>query len=267
MIFQSAEARPITQTAPWLDARFYPLDESVATLERQTYRRSLKTHLPFDAIPIYDEVKYIHVGRDGRDVMMSWHNHCCNYTDETLAAFDAIGAGDDALGRPYPRAARDARAFFDNWMTEGEEGLRRDDFPASRFFDIERSYWAKRREPNLLIVHYADLKADLSGEMRRIADFLDIAAPADVWPVLVDAATFEAMKKNGAALLPGASARWDRGSDSFLFSGKNGRWRDTLSTDDITRYEDRARTELSPGLGRWLESGRLVTGDPRMAPD
>jgi aryl sulfotransferase len=212
-------------------------------------------------------VKYIHVGRDGRDVVMSWHNHCRNYTDGTLDDFDTVGAEDETIGRPCPRAARNPRTFFDNWMTEGEEGLRHDDFPAARFFDIERSYWTKRREANLLIVHYADLNADLSGEMRRSADFLDIAVPADLWPALVDAATFENMKRDGAALLPAASTRWDRGSDSFLFSGKNGRWRGTLNADDTARYEARAHAELSPGLARWLERGRLVTGDPGTAPD
>jgi aryl sulfotransferase len=267
LIFQSADARPITQTAPWLDARFHPLDEIVATLERQTHRRSIKTHLPFDAIPVYDEVKYIHVGRDGRDVVMSWHNHCSKYTEETLSGLDAIGVEDETLGRPYPRAARDVGTFFDDWMTEGEEGLRRDNFPASSFFEIENSYWAKRHESNLLIVHYADLKTDLCGEMHRIADFLDIAVPADIWPTLVDAATFETMKRNGAALLPGASMRWDQGSDGFLFSGTNGRWHDVLNAGDIARYEARVRRELSPGLARWLENGRLLTGDPRTAPD
>jgi aryl sulfotransferase len=267
LIFQSAEARPIIQTAPWLDARFHPLDDCLTTLEQQTHRRSIKTHLPFDAIPVYDEVKYIHVGRDGRDVLMSWHNHCSKYTESTLSGLDAIGAEDETIGLPYPRAARDAREFFGDWMTEGEEGLRRDNFPASRFFEIEKSYWAKRREPNLLIVHYADMKADLSGEMHRIADFLDIAVSADIWPALVEAATFETMKKDGAALLPTASTRWDGGPDGFLFSGTNGRWRDALSPDDNARYEARVRKDLSPGLAHWLENGRHVAGDPRTIPD
>ena len=35
-----------------------------ATIEAQTHRRFLKSHLPFDGLPIYDEVRYIHVARD-----------------------------------------------------------------------------------------------------------------------------------------------------------------------------------------------------------
>ncbi len=50
-----------------------------------------------------------------------------------------------------------------------------------------------------------DLKADLDGEMRRIADFLDIAIPENLWPGLVQAADFESMKHSVDELMPKAS--------------------------------------------------------------
>ena len=40
------------------------------------------------------------------------------------------------------------------------------------------------RRPNLLMVHYADMKADLEGEMRRVAGFLEIEVPERLWPGL-----------------------------------------------------------------------------------
>ena len=36
---------------------------------------------------------------------------------------------------------------------------------------LARTYWDYRHLPNLLFVHYDDLKRDLLGEMRRIARF------------------------------------------------------------------------------------------------
>ncbi len=45
---------------------FQPVELDLATLHTQRHRRFVKTHLPFDAVPIWDEVKYIHVS-DGRD--------------------------------------------------------------------------------------------------------------------------------------------------------------------------------------------------------
>ena len=58
-----------------------PLDHDVLGLEAQTGRRSIKTPLPLDGIPYYDTAKYIYVGRDGRDVFMSFWNHHNNYSD------------------------------------------------------------------------------------------------------------------------------------------------------------------------------------------
>src|SRR3954469_4784330 len=44
---------PVMQIAPWIDARFYPVDEIIARLDGQTFRRSVKTHTNADGIPWY----------------------------------------------------------------------------------------------------------------------------------------------------------------------------------------------------------------------
>src|SRR3954462_12883659 len=60
LVFQDPAPRALMQTSVWLDARiFAPLEDDVATLEAQSHRRFIKSHLPFDALPIYDSVKYI----------------------------------------------------------------------------------------------------------------------------------------------------------------------------------------------------------------
>ena len=56
------------------------------------------------------------------------------------------------------------------------------------------SYWARRNEPNLLFVHYNDMKADLGGEMRRVAAFLDIEIPESKWAAAIDRCSFESMR-------------------------------------------------------------------------
>src|SRR5580704_15854531 len=48
LIFQSPEPRTFSQNAPWLDATFFaPIEANLATLEAQTHRRSVKSHMPF----------------------------------------------------------------------------------------------------------------------------------------------------------------------------------------------------------------------------
>jgi len=267
LIFQSDEPRTLQETSPWIDMRIAPVAEVMEQIEAQTHRRFLKAHIAFDALPIYDEVRYIHVGRDGRDAFMSWHNHCLGYSQSSLTVADWFGQQDDTIARPHPRTPEDPCVFFDTWITEGEGARLADDFPASRFFEIEKSYWAERTRANLLMVHYNDLKADLEGEMRRIAAFLDISVPDELWRALVHAAGFDFMKKNGAALMPRAAMAWDKGHERFLNKGTNQRWRNVLSAEQIARYETRTRKELAPALARWLEQGRLVAGDPRSTQD
>jgi aryl sulfotransferase len=267
LIFQSPEPRPIQNLSPWIDQRRAPIEKVMEHIDAQSHRRFLKAHIGFDHLPIYDDVRYIHVARDGRDAFMAWHNHASNYTAQPLAIMDAAGEQDETIGRPVPRLPADVKAYFQTWMAEGEGARLADDHPGARLFDIERSFWKERARANLLLVHYNDLKSDLDGEMRRIAAFLEIVVDEEVWPSLVEAAGFEAMKRAGDTLMPRAAASWDKGADRFFNKGTNQRWRDVLDADDLAQYEKRVARELSAGLARWLEHGRLVAGDPRTLSD
>lgn len=263
LVFQSTAPVPLHTISPWLDCRFQiPLEKMIPLLEEQSHRRFIKSHLPMDALPIHDEVRYIHVARDGRDACMSFHNHYSGYTGAALARFDEIGMTDETIAAPFPRVPLEPRAFFLEWLDAGQSATRSD-----WFFDTEKSYWQERGRENLLLVHYNDLKTDLDGEMKRIAKFLDIDVPEDIWPGLVEAARFEAMKAQGRELLPGIERAFEGGHETFLYRGTNGRWRDVLTGDDLARYEEKAAAALSPGLNRWLAEGRLETGDPRASAD
>ncbi|MEO8927358.1 MAG: sulfotransferase domain-containing protein [Caulobacteraceae bacterium] len=266
LIFQSPEPRHLGALSPWLDCRFQmPIEAALPMIEAQTHQRFLKSHLPLDALPIYDEVRYIHVAREGRDACMSFLNHFNSYVPEALERFDAIGLFDPTIGRPMPRPPTTAREFFLYWLADG--GADRTTIMASDYFDIERSYWIERGRANLLMVHFNDLKADLAGEMKRIADFLAIEVAEELWPRLVAAATFEAMKRDGGTLMAGAERGFRNGHETFLHSGTNERWRGIFTDADLELYRRKIEAALSPGLIGWLEGGRRLAGDPREAPD
>ncbi|HTT99181.1 MAG TPA: sulfotransferase domain-containing protein [Rhizomicrobium sp.] len=267
LVFQSPAPREIQNTSPWIDFRLPPVDTVMSAIEAQTHRRFLKSHLPFDAMPIYDEVKYIHVARDGRDAFMSWHNHTSNYSPFAREAQGNAGLADETVARPLPTPHATPHDHFQVWIDEAPDVRLRDDSPANNFFALERSWWAERKHPNVLLVHYNDMKADLDGEMRRIARFLDIDISEEVWPGLVKAAGFEFMRENGATLLPRAAMSWDKGHERFINQGTNERWRTALTPEDIARYQQRAAAELSPALICWLEQGRLKAGDPQNSGD
>ena len=266
LIFQSPQPRPLGGLSPWLDCRFQmPLDVALAMIEAQTHRRFLKSHLPLDALPIYDEVRYIHVARDGRDACMSLLNHFNSFIPEAWEAFDAVGMADETIKQPMPRPPKTAREFFLYWIADNDKNM--PTRMSDTFFSLERSFWAERWRSNLLLVHYNDLKADLSGEMKRIAGFLGIETPDGLWPQLVEAASFEAMKRDGGTLLAGAERAFRDGHQTFLYQGTNNRWRGVLTDADLDLYERKVNAELSPSLIRWLGEGRLRAGDPKSAPD
>lgn len=281
LVFQSPDVRPFGRISPWLDATiFNENDEDLATLRAQSHRRYIKSHLPFDALPIWDTVKYIHVGRDGRDQQLSWKNHVEGFRPDFLARIgtQAMALAAEASGHtggeagpaprgPPPAGPEDPRAFVLQWMDEVEAALGDEAAFAATFFGFEAGYWRERRRPNLLLVHYDDLKADLAGEMRRISEFLEIDTPDRLMPSLVQAARFETMKQSGEALLPDIKLAFDRGTDRFLNQGRSGRWREILSAADAERYDELVRRAASPGLGRWLEGGRREVGEPAVAPD
>lgn len=276
LVFQSPDVRPFGEISPWLDSTiFNPLEVDLATLRAQNHRRYIKSHLPFDALPIWDTVKYIHVGRDGRDARLSWQNHEQGFAPQMIARIGvqamALAAkhGQPPSGPP-PAPPTDPREYLLAWFDQLEAQL---DAPAGDiifgmgFFDFEATYWRERRRPNLLLVHYNDLKDDLAGEMQRIADFLGIVTPKNLMPSLVEQARFETMKKEGNALFPQLSEAFDRGADRFLNKGRSGRWREYLNADDAERYQAIVNRATTPGLAHWLEGGRRLAGDPATSDD
>jgi aryl sulfotransferase len=266
LIFQSPKPKPVQEIGAWVDRRLDPVSEIMHKFEAQTHRRFLKSHLPFDGMPIYDDVRYIHVGRDGRDACLSYHNQITRFRTETLQALDGVGLSDELIGRPYPRVPTDPRAYFRMWMCEGVSGAT-DGSPHLSYFDFERTYWEARRKPNLLMVHYRDLKSNLDEEMRRIACFLDITISEAIWPSLVKAATFQEMRREGAKLAPRAMALLSGGAADFFQKGENDRWRGTLTNEDLELYEQMVSARLSQPCARWLRHGSREFMEPREADD
>jgi aryl sulfotransferase len=188
LVFQSTAPREFLAASPWLDATFFaPIEANLELLAAQKHRRFIKSHLPFDALPVYEGVKYIHVARDGRDSCMSMHNHQLGFVPEIRERIAAMAPE----GAPRQTVPEDPRAYFLQWIGEAE-GPRRPGADAP-FFEFETTYWRERQAPHLLLVHYNDLKADLAGEMRRIADFLAIETPPAKLAELAAAATFDSM--------------------------------------------------------------------------
>ena len=63
-----------------------------------------------------------------------------------------------------------------------------------------RSWWVVRDLPNVHLVHFADLKADLPGEIARIAAFLGISHDSETMARVVGHCSFDYMKAHGVSI-------------------------------------------------------------------
>jgi aryl sulfotransferase len=242
----------LNDMAPWIDLRLLPLEIVLSELEQQKHRRSVKTHLPLDSLPFHQDVKYIYVGRDPRDVFMSWWNFYSHFTQQAIAGFNSLPG---RVGPELPPCPKDIHELWRGWMTRGSFEWETEGYPFWSVLRHAKTWWDYRDQPNILLVHYADLLADLEGGIRQIASFLEIDGPVEAWPTIVRNCTFAEVKAHGAELLPITMAL-EGGSDSFFHKGTNGRWRDVLSAEELKLYDAAAERELTPECRRWLEQGR-----------
>lgn len=261
LLNQSAEPRPFLDEQPWLDARFLPQEEIATALAATQGRRSLKTHSPLTALPFREDVFYINVARDPRDAAMSFHNHATHYAEEFLLGRDRDGLNDPVIAAAYPRAPHEVRAFFRRWLRDPNHGPF-DDFTIAEFLELELSFWNERARPNVLLVHYNDLKSDLASEIGRIAEFLGIELPDRLVADIVEAAGFSSMKRDGAKMLGEVQHAFKGGADTFIHKGTNARWRGVLTDADLADYREVIAAQVPSDLAEWLEHGRRSSFDP-----
>ena len=146
-------------------------------------RRAFKSHfappeLPFVKAGTSKDVKYIVMCRNPEEALVSFKIFFDKHTD---AFFDLW---------QMPRAAV-CRPTFDAWYSEvvdprGMQGM---------FFDFLAGWWTLRHEPNVLLMHFADLKRDLQGSTRKVATFLGVQPTAPQWATIESYVSFDWMKK------------------------------------------------------------------------
>lgn len=236
---------PIATLSPWLDWMTAPLPDVLARLEAQRHRRFVKTHMPLDGVPVDPRATYIVVARHPLDMAVSLYHQGDNIDRERMRQL---------MGKPAPAEPPPPRRPLREWLLRW---IAREVDPAGELDSLPgvmwhlSDAWQRRDQPNVLLVHYDDLRADLDGEMRRIASRLGIEVPAGIWPDLVAAASFDRMRARAGELIPDNLGVL-KDPHAFFRRGRSGAGVETLSPDEVAAYRRRVAALAPADMLAWL---------------
>jgi aryl sulfotransferase len=235
---------PLAVLSPWLDHLVEPLDEVIGRLQAQDHRRVIKTHTPLDGVPIDDRATYIVVARNPLDAAVSMYHHVDNIDRVRLSEL----LGEDVTRSDAPPPVSE---WLANWTVQELDVMDPRESLDKLMWHL-RDAWERRGDPNVLLVHYSDLKADLAGQVRLLADRLRIDVADDLWDDLVAAATFDSMRSRADDLAPDAlGILADR--RAFFRRGGGGAGAELLGQETLDRYHERLATMGPADLVTWLD--------------
>jgi hypothetical protein len=253
---------PLGDISPWLDKCTLPLAEVTATLAAQTHRRFIKTHTPLDGLPLHPDVTYLVVGRDPRDVAISYEHHAANLDFARFLELRAAAVGNDDLAELPPRRvpSGDPVERFRTFVSDETSAM-----PATLASVLHHldTGWQRRHDANIALFHYADLQDDLAGELLRLARILGVPCSPKRARELAPEASLARMRERAADVAPDVSQGHWKDVRAFFRSGGTGEWRAHLSASDLAAYDARVGALVSPELAVWAHGGRFASGvDP-----
>lgn len=151
--------------SPWLES-FNGVALADAPLIGDAGRRLIKTHLPAQVCPYGPQAKYIYVAR-----------HPVSCFRSTVDFYRAVAG-------PYTPS----QAALLDWFCS-------DDMWWGSWPDHVSGYWQwAATRPNVLFVHFEEMKADLPGVVRRVASFMGCTLDETAVAQVVDKSSFAYMK-------------------------------------------------------------------------
>lgn len=239
----------LSDTSPWLDSSWGDHAGMLEVLKEQREagkRRVMKSHLPAYALPIAPEARYVFVGRNGKDLGISFHNYLYNFSGPTMEAINRIHAESSADSAPLV-IPEDMQEFFDLWLDT-------DGYQCCDLLDIMNSWWELRSEPNVLLVHYQQLKRDLSGQIARLAEFFSIDPASLQMDTIVEHCSFDYMSDRAEKMAPFGGEHMSS-AKAFFHKGPKRDHRNELTPAQVERFDRVALQKLGAECAHWLETG------------
>jgi len=263
LIFDGPDlSAPLDELSPWLDMCNQSIESVRTKLAKQSHRRFIKTHTPLDGIPVRENVTYVVVGRDPRDVAVSYEHHRANMDFEHFLDLRAQVMGTDGqeeFGPSQPDSDDPAERF--------RQFVRSDSlFGAPSLAGVlhhMQTAWQHRRAGNVVLLHYADLTAALPLETRRLAAALGIPLTEIRASALAREASLDRMRARAGELAPESSRENWKDVSAFFRAGGFGEWRERMDEQLAAEYNARVAALVPADVAAWTHGGRIASGiDP-----
>ena len=239
LIFQTPDLQaPLTELSPWLDANVGFWRETLDGLAAQKHRRFIKTHLPISELPSDPRVTYIVTARNLLDAALSNHNHGTKAMEQQRRS------------ELQPHELTSTHDFLLRWITTDTDVRIAYENLMPRMLEHLADAWQRRHQPNVILLHYEDLSADLEGEMRRIAARLGVSVPETTWPALVKAARFNEMRAAADRVQP--EPRLKDAPEKFFRKGASGEGRALLTDAELAYFHGRTARMAPRDFLAWL---------------
>ena len=252
LVFEGDFDSKLSETSLWLDTlREYSEEEIIKKISLQKHRRFFKTHSPASVVlnNKNKNIKYIFITRDFRDVVWSFYNHFVN------SKYEIKGT---SIESEINKKLRKSATPYDFWKTVIQN---KNLFTKANNYKIIWSYFntiktwlAVEKNPNVLILHFNDLKRDLKGNIVKISKFLGYNYDEELINTVYHKSTFEYMKNNSQKCVPFAF----KNSGKFINKGSNKRWKNTLNQDDLEDYNDLMDSFFNQNISKWVENGSQI---------
>lgn len=185
----TTDFRDIYEEVPWIEFLGHPAQTHQEVVERLdamslARRRAFKTHSAPPAVPFFaagasPRVKYIVVFRNPEEALVSFRPFIDQHTDDW---FDLWQVPREAL----------CRADFRSFYHEVVDAKRMQ----ANFFGFLDAWWPLRKEPNVLFLHYSDMKREHDATMRKVAQFLGLEPTVAQWKSILEYTSFRWMKQH-----------------------------------------------------------------------
>lgn len=204
---------------PWPEA---PVPSQVARMDAPvtsvTGLRAVKTHVPAAHVPVVDAARYVVVVRDPKDVVVSSFHF-------------VTGIIEGIWGAP-PQ--------LDDWVRRFVE--RR--YPLGSWAEHTAGWWALRERPNVLVLTFGELKADLPGCVDRVAALMGVRLTPAERDAVVERCTFAWMKAHEDRFAtPVPAVRGERAV--MIRTGRQGSSRDELTAAQRDAIDRVCREDLA----------------------